>query len=834
MSTGCQEEDEEEEEAAVAWGVLLAVKVPRAAGCSGMDPDLQLVCPCRASDNPHGTCCLARAHTAPCCAVPCCAMQVSMWGSSSPGPCCSRVSSPPGCDPHSSSLAPAWGPTPHFPKMEDERLWCWHCPDVAIPLQGTPRNQEGAHGTSHAACARSPRSVPTTPAAPLGSSAAPGSVGSAASPQQKTSPSPRRAPWCSHHRSRSGAEAMETAPMCRNAATAAVATSACRERQLMCSQRCPARGQGKDGFCPAYAGLFPSYDCRAWCWHDDECPGKEKCCLSGCDYVCLPPSQEKPGICPLAEEAPLATSPCGTTCIQDWQCPGAEKCCSSSRCGPVCLAPEPGEEKVTRTGLSHTRHVKAPGGKMWDGAAIGQLLRPPGCSLHSAPRLQKKGVPTAWCGPCPCCPFLPISDKPGKCPKVRPQQISEPCLEKDSCAHDRDCPRQEKCCFSGCAMCCTRPAREHPGECPRPEPCWDPRRRRGSQCLDDSVCRREEKCCDTGCGWECVAVPRESQDSTDGKCLEECEVDSQCPRGQRCTSIGCGHVCMDIPGGRVGVCPIPREGGTCLDLCNFDEECPWGHKCCSNGCGHVCMPASLQERDTAAVPRHGAERCTEQCEADSQCPWGQRCTRTSCGRVCKDTPGGETENSGVSLGHVGRSSQLPHGRVLCLAGRGGACPVPRGRGSCLDLCSLDEECPWGHKCCSNGCGHVCTRVSSAAVDELLTLLAGGVEEEAAEERLAVPTDRGQVAEVCMVQRGQAEPGQDRDATTLSAARPLERSAQFQSLLTAKPFVPAAHSPMHQQLGCSSTAQCAAPRGLQGPGTTPGAPQGPPFPVCFPV
>ncbi|KFW77757.1 Whey acidic protein, partial [Manacus vitellinus] len=126
-------------------------------------------------------------------------------------------------------------------------------------------------------------------------------------------------------------------------------------------------------------------DCRAWCWHDDECPSKEKCCLSGCDYVCLPPSQ----------------------------------------------------------------------------------------------------------------------DKPGECPKVRPQQISEPCLEKDSCAHDRDCPRQEKCCFSGCAMCCTRPAREHPGECPRPEPCWDPRRRRGSQCLDDSVCRREEKCCDTGCGWEC-------------------------------------------------------------------------------------------------------------------------------------------------------------------------------------------------------------------------------------------------------------------------------------------------------------------------------------------
>uniref|UniRef100_A0A8C3Q855 Uncharacterized protein n=1 Tax=Geospiza parvula TaxID=87175 RepID=A0A8C3Q855_GEOPR len=100
---------------------------------------------------------------------------------------------------------------------------------------------------------------------------------------------------------------------------------------------------------------------------------------------------------------------------------------------------------------------------------------------------------------------LPPAQKPGECPKVRPQPASEPCTEMDSCSHDRDCSRQEKCCFSGCAMRCTRP---HPGQCPRAGPCWE--LRRGRQCLDDN---------------------------------------SQCPRGQRCTSIGCGHVCMDIPGG---------------------------------------------------------------------------------------------------------------------------------------------------------------------------------------------------------------------------------------------------------------------------------------------
>ncbi|NWI31885.1 WAP protein, partial [Sula dactylatra] len=106
---------------------------------------------------------------------------------------------------------------------------------------------------------------------------------------------------------------------------------------------------GKASFSSARAGLFPSYDWRAWCQHDAECPSEEKCCLHGCDYTCLTPSQaascsapcqaEKPGICPLAKEALTTTAPCSTTCAGNWQCLGAEKCCSS-RCGHVCLAPK--------------------------------------------------------------------------------------------------------------------------------------------------------------------------------------------------------------------------------------------------------------------------------------------------------------------------------------------------------------------------------------------------------------------------------------------------------------------------------------------------------------
>ena len=39
------------------------------------------------------------------------------------------------------------------------------------------------------------------------------------------------------------------------------------------------------------------------------------------------------------------------------------------------------------------------------------------------------------------------------------------------------------------------------------------------------------------------------------------------------------------------------------------------------------------------------------------------------------------------------------------------CPPlpPDAIGICVELCSADDDCSEGEKCCSNGCGHVCTR-----------------------------------------------------------------------------------------------------------------------------
>ncbi|CAF0733401.1 unnamed protein product [Brachionus calyciflorus] len=41
--------------------------------------------------------------------------------------------------------------------------------------------------------------------------------------------------------------------------------------------------------------------------------------------------------------------------------------------------------------------------------------------------------------------------------------------------------------------------------------------------------------------------------------------------------------------------------------------------------------------------------------------------------------------------------------------RPGQCPIPTGPGGCINGCESDDDCPIkSQKCCSNGCGSVCT------------------------------------------------------------------------------------------------------------------------------
>ncbi|XP_072173799.1 leishmanolysin-like peptidase [Diadema setosum] len=49
--------------------------------------------------------------------------------------------------------------------------------------------------------------------------------------------------------------------------------------------------------------------------------------------------------------------------------------------------------------------------------------------------------------------------------------------------------------------------------------------------------------------------------------------------------------------------------------------------------------------------------------------------------------------------------------AVAISGDPGECPRvdPDTAGICVSACTLDRDCGWGEKCCSNGCGHVCQR-----------------------------------------------------------------------------------------------------------------------------
>ncbi|NXW69768.1 WAP protein, partial [Hirundo rustica] len=138
----------------------------------------------------------------------------------------------------------------------------------------------------------------------------------------------------------------------------------------------------------------------------------------------------KPGACPAAAPQGLI-APCSFPCLEDKDCLGAQKCCPLG-CGSACLEPaqeKPGicpladEAPLAPCGTTCTKDWQCPGAeKCCNSSRCGYV-----CSA-------------------------PEPDKPGECPKVRPQHPPGPCTETDSCTHDRDCSRQEKCCFSGCAM----------------------------------------------------------------------------------------------------------------------------------------------------------------------------------------------------------------------------------------------------------------------------------------------------------------------------------------------------------------------------------------------
>lgn len=124
------------------------------------------------------------------------------------------------------------------------------------------------------------------------------------------------------------------------------------------------RTQEKEGICPAVKS-WEVGTCADECSIDDDCPGPQKCCRSGCGAsVCRDPegSLGKPGQCPYLR--PSSEPSCDNKCSSDYNCPLEEKCCSNG-CGSQCTRP------LFLTACQHQRiaaeHRARDAGISWDG-----------------------------------------------------------------------------------------------------------------------------------------------------------------------------------------------------------------------------------------------------------------------------------------------------------------------------------------------------------------------------------------------------------------------------------------------------------------------------------
>ncbi|XP_043352018.1 papilin-like [Dermochelys coriacea] len=300
----------------------------------------------------------------------------------------------------------------------------------------------------------------------------------------------------------------------------------------------------KRGTCPP--NLFRClYTEPPLCLNDTDCRERQKCCYNMCQFRCMDPEEEKPGICPA--EAPAGVlDPCFFRCSVDKDCLGSEKCCILS-CGAACLEPRQDVCQLpAQAGLCDVYSFR------YFYNASARRCEPfsfRGCRGNANNFKTKAECVQACAG----------HEKPGECPAVE-QGPAGACEER--CRRDDDCPGSQKCCGNGCGSECSSVTPEvRPGVCP--------------------------------------ALPRGAV----GACDERCRSDSDCPGAQKCCSNGCGLACMAvalIPEVKPGVCSAQAPADSlspCFFRCTKDDDCPGQEKCCRLSCGTACLE-----------PKHGKKQ----------------------------------------------------------------------------------------------------------------------------------------------------------------------------------------------------------------------------------
>ena len=359
------------------------------------------------------------------------------------------------------------------------------------------------------------------------------------------------------------------------------------------------RPRRKPGMCPVTDYISPENcsDTEDKCMDDTQCPGRDKCCATGCLQECVtPPAEKKPGLCPIVDYIPPEL--CEVTedeCEEDEDCKGRDKCCATG-CIKECITPP---------------IVVKPGKCPISDYIPRELCNVTEDECENDNDCKGKGKCCAT-GCIKECVTPPIVVKPGKCP-ISDYIAPELCkVTEDECKNDNDCQGKDKCCATGCIKECVTPPGDRPpkvGRCPKP---WKGLNgicdRRGDMCDNDDGCNVTAKCCFNGCQKDCIKPvpvskpgncpkPWKGEDGICDRRGDMCNVDIDCDKSEKCCFNGCQRDCVK-PGTRKlsvkpGQCPLPWKEQPCDrrgDMCQSDQDCgDSGNKCCHNGCQKDCV-----------------------------------------------------------------------------------------------------------------------------------------------------------------------------------------------------------------------------------------------------